>query len=62
MLQDCLTRSYGIHGPLSYICRDEPAVPAEIDDPLPADSYFGESGSLQDELQPDYLTKDPWML
>ena len=50
MLQDCLTHSYGIHGPLSYICRDDPAVPEEINDPLTADSYFGESGSLQDEL------------
>ena len=38
MLQDCLTRSYGIHGPLSYICRDDPEVPEEINDPLPADS------------------------
>ena len=50
VFQDCLARSYGVHGPLSYVLRDEPAVPAEVDDPLEANSYFGESGSMQDEL------------
>ena len=50
VFQDCLARSYGVHGPLSYVLRDEPVVPAEVDDPLEANSYFGESGSMQDEL------------
>ena len=47
---DCLNRSYGISGPLSYILRDDPAVPDEASDPLQASSYFGVSGSLHDEL------------
>ena len=47
---DCLTRSYGISGPLSYILRDEPEVPDEANDPLQAVAYFGVSGSLHDEL------------
>ena len=47
---DCLTRSYGINGPLSYVLRDDPEVPDEANDPLQATSYFGASGSLHDEL------------
>ena len=47
---DCLSRSYGVHGPLVYVLRDDPTVPAEVDDPLDAHSYFGSSGSLHDEL------------
>ena len=47
---DCLSRSYGVRGPLVYILRDDPAVPAEASDPLDAQSYFGASGSLHDEL------------
>ena len=50
VFQDCLARSYGVHGPLSYVLRDDPEVPAEVDDALDANSYFGESGSMQDEL------------
>ena len=50
VFQDCLARSYGVHGPLSYVLRDDPVVPAEVDDALEANSYFGESGSMQDEL------------
>ena len=47
---DCLTRTYGIRGPLVYILRENSAVPTEIDDPLEENSYYGESGSLNDEL------------
>ena len=50
VFQDCLARSYGINGPLAYILCDEPAVPADASDPLQANSYFGVSGSLHDEL------------
>jgi hypothetical protein len=47
---DCLTRTYGVHGPLVYVLRDDPAVPLEATDPLDQQSYFGSSGSLHDEL------------
>ena len=47
---DCLTRSYGINGPLSYVLRENPLVPTELEDPLQPDSYYGASGSLHDEL------------
>jgi uncharacterized protein YjaG (DUF416 family) len=47
---DTLTRTYGIHGPLVYVLRDEPTVPTEAEDPLTNESYFGTSGSLHDEL------------
>jgi len=50
VFHDCLVRFYGINGPLAYILRDEPAVPAELSDPLQTNSYFGASGSLYDEL------------
>ena len=47
---DCLTRTYGIRGPLVYILRNNPEVPDEQDDPLDENSHFGSSGSLHDEL------------
>ena len=47
---DCLTRSYGIRGPLVYVLRDEPDVPAEDEDPLMNNQYYGVSGSLHEEL------------
>ena len=47
---DCVSRTYGSRGPLSYVLRDEETVPAEVDDPLQPQSYFGASGSLLDEL------------
>ena len=50
VLHDCLARSYGINGPLSYILREDSAVPTEAIDPLELDSYYGSSGSLHDEL------------
>ena len=47
---DCLSRTYGARGPLSYVLREVAAVPAEADDKLANNSYFGKSGSLHDEL------------
>ena len=47
---DSLSRTYGIHGPLVYVLREDSLVPPEADDPLENESYFGESGSLHDEL------------
>ena len=37
-------------GPLSYVLRENSAVPPEADDPLNADSYYGASGNMMDEL------------
>ena len=46
-----LSGHYGTHGPLSYVLRDESAVPAEVDDPLGAIGYCSdENGSLINEL------------
>ena len=50
VLHDCLARSYGINGPLSYVLREESDVPDEATDPLQPDSYYGASGSLHEEL------------
>ena len=57
IFQDCLARTYGTRGPLSYILREEADVEDETADPLMTDDvgvtncYYGKSGSLQDELQ-----------
>jgi len=49
--RDCLYRTYGVRGAsLSYVIREEPLVPAEVDDPLVAGSAFGSSGSVLEEL------------
>jgi len=49
--RDCLYRTYGVRSAsLSYIIRDEPLVPAEVEDPLEQASSFGESGSVLEEL------------
>ena len=57
IFKDCLSRTFGHRGPLSYVLRDDPTVLDEAYDPLKADtttgvinSYFGLSGGLQDEL------------
>ena len=53
---DTLSRTYGSKGPLSYVLRDEPTVPDELNDPLETNqngtiiSYYGDSGSLLAEL------------
>jgi len=49
--RDCLYRTYGVRGAsLSYVIREDPLVPAEVDDPLVAGSAFGSSGSVLEEL------------
>lgn len=50
IFMDCMSRTFGIKGPLSYVLRPNVEVPPEETDPLPADSYFGLSGGLQPEL------------
>ena len=50
IFKDCMSRTFGSRGPLAYVLRDDPAVPTELEDPLQANSYFGASGSLLDEL------------
>ena len=51
-----LFRTYGSKGPLSYVLRDDAAVPDEAIDPLLVNdtgnviSYYGNSGSLLQEL------------
>ena len=47
---DCMSRTYGIKGPLAYVLRDTVAVVPEEDDPLIDNNYFGTSGGLQAEL------------
>jgi len=47
---DCMSRKYGVKGPLAYVLREEVAVPAVTDDPLLPNQYYGRSGSLQGEL------------
>ena len=48
--RDCMSRTFGIKGPLSYVLRDEVVVPPEATDPLVGNDYFGASGSLLGEL------------
>ena len=50
ILLDCMSRTFGIKGPLSYVLRENEAVPSEVDDPILGNDYFGSSGSLQTEL------------
>ena len=47
---DCLSRTLGSAGPLSYVLHDNVGVSSEIDDPLLPNTYYGSSGSLFDEL------------
>lgn len=47
---DCLSRTYGSRGPLAYVLRENAEVPDQLEDPLLDNSYFGESGSLMEEL------------
>ena len=47
---DSLTCTYGIHGPLAYVLREDPELPDEVNDPLEHKSYFGANGSLHEEL------------
>ena len=57
IFEDCLSRTYGSRGPLSYVLREDAAVESEVDDPLGVDdttgainSYYGKSGCLHSEL------------
>jgi hypothetical protein len=50
IFKDCMSRTYGIKGPLAYVIRETVEVTPEADDPLQADSYYGMSGGLQAEL------------
>jgi hypothetical protein len=47
---DCASRTYGSRGPLAYVLRENAEVPTEEDDPLNDQTYFGQSGSLLEEL------------
>jgi hypothetical protein len=47
---DCVSRTYGSRGPLAYVLRDTAEVPTELEDPLLQHSYYGQSGSLFEEL------------
>ena len=47
---DCMSRTFGVKGPLAYVLRTDVAVPDQATDPLPQNSYFGASGSLVQEL------------
>ena len=47
---DCVSRTYGSRGPLSYVLREDPNVPNEAADPLQPQAYYGNSGSLLEEL------------
>ena len=54
---DCLSRTYGSMGPLSYVLRENETVEDEVADPLGVEestgitnSYFGKSGCLHAEL------------
>ena len=50
LFEDTLSRTFGSKGPLLYVIREAAEVPPEADDPLDADSHFGSSGSLLEEL------------
>ena len=48
--RDCISRTYGSKGPLSYVLRPNSTVAEELVDPLDTDSYYGVSGCLHEEL------------
>ena len=50
LFEDALSRTFGSKGPLVYVVRETAEVPLEADDPLEANSHFGSSGSLLEEL------------
>ena len=50
IFMDCMSRTYGIKGPLAYVFRENVEVTPEADDPLLDNNYFGVSGGLQSEL------------
>ena len=56
---DCMSRTFGVKGPLAYVLRPEVAVMDEALDPLGANEYYGSSGSLQQELIDRLAHGDP---
>ena len=50
IFMDCMSRTYGIKGPLAYVLRQNADVTPEEGDPLLENNYFGTSGGLQSEL------------
>ena len=47
---DCLSCTFGSHGPLSYVLCDHARVRSEAVDPLQHHAHYGSSGSLLEEL------------
>ena len=47
---DCMSRTFGVKGPLAYVLRPTVEVTPKADDLLEPNSYYSESGSLQQEL------------
>ena len=50
VFMDCMSRTFGVKGPLAYVLRATVEVKPEAEDPLVANAYYGSSGSLQQEL------------
>ena len=50
VFEECMSRMFGLQGPLSYVLRREATVASEMDDPLNGDDYFGLSGGLIQEM------------
>ena len=50
MFEDCVSRTFGLQAPLSYVLRKDGEVPPEADDPLLDNDYFGQSGGLIQEM------------
>ena len=56
VFEDCMSRTFGLQGPLSYVLRKSAEVPPEAEDPLQGEDYFGESGGLIQEM----TARIPW--
>ena len=50
VFEDCMSRTFGLQGPLAFVLRKKSAVPSEMDEPTNGDDYFGESGRLIEEM------------
>ena len=50
VFEECMSRIFGLQGPLSYVLRKDATVPPEADAPLTGDDYFGVSGCLIQEM------------
>ena len=50
VFEECMSRMFGLQGPLSYVLRKDATVAPEVDDPLTGDEYFGVSGGLIQEM------------